>query len=77
MTTTYVSGSALAQHAAEQIGRGRQLWAEHPSQPSGMCGGCGRSYPCEDALRGAWLIVYWQPYVPELALVRPYVTAPR
>lgn len=73
MTTTYMSTTALTQHAGEQIAHGRQLWTEHPSRPEGICGGCGRSYPCEEALHAAWLLVYWQPYVSQPELVRPYV----
>ncbi|MEV4417166.1 hypothetical protein [Catellatospora sp. NPDC049609] len=44
-------------------------------QVHGVCDRCGHTYPCEDALQAAWLIVYWEPYLPEPGLVRPYVVA--
>ena len=68
-----MSQNALADHAVEQINQGQQLWVEHARRPEGVCGGCGRSYPCESAMQAAWLLVYWQPYTRQPELVRPYV----
>jgi hypothetical protein len=59
--------------AVKQINQGQQLWVEHARRPEGVCGGCGRSYPCESAMQAAWLLVYWQPYARQPELVRPYV----
>jgi hypothetical protein len=73
--TTYVGRTAIQSRALAMVTEGRARWSEHHMQVHGVCDRCGHTYPCEDALQAAWLIVYWEPYLPEPGLVRPYVVA--
>jgi hypothetical protein len=55
----------LPDFAAEQVARGRELWLAHQKQTGGgICAACGHVYPCEEAQHGAWLVLYWERYLP-------------
>jgi hypothetical protein len=75
-TPEVVTGEALEILACHQVELGRQLWLEHQMQPGGICSSCGHVYPCEDAEHGAWLVLYWEPYLPEES-DRPVHALPR
>jgi hypothetical protein len=60
-----VSEAALKGLATEQVELGRRLWREHQMQPGGVCVACGHVYPCNDAQRGAWMLLYWTEYLRE------------
>jgi hypothetical protein len=69
----YGGRSAIQSRALAMVTEGRRLWSEHHMRMQGVCDRCGQAYPCAQALRAAWLIVYWEPYLPAPELVRPYV----